>query len=313
MGNVVYYHKASPSIESKLIQFLMGLFGMKKRIEKKIVSNRYAKKPAELPKSILNRCKAQVEEHKGRKVWTLSPVNGETGAIILFLHGGAYYANITGLHWRFVEQIIIRTRAKIIVPDYPLAPESSCEETFQFIDAVYSKLISKYPSKKIILMGDSAGGGLALGFALKIKNEGIKQPEQVFLFSPWLDASMGNPDIASIEKRDKILSVNGLRIAARNYAGELDATDYRVSPIHGDFLNLGKISIFIGTNEVFIADARKCKKLLEEKSINFNYYEYPGMFHDWVIVSNLKESKDVISKIAKYEVFKRPVPDKVKN
>ena len=291
----------------------MGLFGMKKRMEKKIVSNRYAKKPAELPKSILNRCKAQVEEHKGRKVWTLSPVNGETGTIILFLHGGAYYANITVLHWRFVEQIIISTRAKIIVPDYPLAPESSCEETFQFIDAVYSKLISKYPSKKIILMGDSAGGGLALGFALKIKNEGIKQPEQVFLFSPWLDASMDNPDIASIEKRDKILSVNGLRIAARNYAGELDATDYRVSPIHGDFLNLGKISIFIGTNEIFIADARKYKKLLEEKSINFNYYEYPGMFHDWVIVSNLKESKDVISKIAKYEVFKRSVPDKVKN
>ena len=65
-------------------------------------------------------------------------------------------------------------------------------------------------------------------------NEDIKQPDQVFLFLPWLDASMSNPDIASIEKRVKILSVNALKMAAKNYAGRLEITDCRISPINVD-------------------------------------------------------------------------------
>jgi len=172
--------------------------------------------------------------------------------------------------------------------------------TYQFIDAVYAKIISEYSDKQIIFMGDSAGGGLALGFALKIKNEDIKQPEQIILFSPWLDVSMANPEIAKFDKCDKILSVHGLKIAGKNYAGNLGVTDYRVSPIYGEFSNLGRISIFVGTNEIFIADTRKLKHFMEERHISINYFEYPGMFHDWVIVPNLRETKDVIHWISKH-------------
>ena len=286
-----------PSFESKLIQFFMGLLGMKRAMEKKILRNGYAKEPAKLPKSIINKCNVQVAEQNGRKIWTLFKKNTESDSVILFLHGGAYYANITKMHWDFVEQLINRINAKIVVPDYPLAPESTCEETYQFIDEVYAKIISDYSPQKIILMGDSAGGGLALGFAMKIKNEAIKQPQQIILFSPWLDVSMANPEIAEIDKHDKILSLNGLKIAGKSYAGDLDVADYRVSPIYGDFTNLVRISLFIGTNDMLIADARKCKKILEDQKIKFNYFEYPKMFHDWIIVTSLNEAKDVLNKV----------------
>jgi acetyl esterase/lipase len=146
-------------------------------------------------------------------------------------------------------------------------------------------------------MGDSAGGGLALGFAQKIRNEKLKQPEQIILFSPWLDLSMSNPEIVKFDKFDKILSIEGLKIAGKKYADAMSLTDFRVSPIYGDFSNLGMISIFTGTSDVLIADARKLKQLLEIQNINFNYFEYSGMFHDWVVVTSLSETKDVLSRI----------------
>lgn len=272
----------------------MGLLGMKKAMEKKIANNTYNKVPANIPKSILRKFNVEVEEFKHRKVWKISPKNNQQNTLIIFLHGGAYYANITQLHWQLVEELIFSSTATFIVPDYPLAPESTCIDTYQFLDTIYTKLIPDNPSTKIVFMGDSSGGGLALGYAQKIRNENVRQPDQIILFSPWLDATLANPRIQEFEKLDKILSLTGLKNAGKKYAGDMDVEDFRVSPIKGEFTKLGKISIFIGTNEIFIADARKLKQILEEQKIDFNYFEYPNMFHDWVVVTHLKETKQVI-------------------
>lgn len=298
MNHFLYYHRVPPSIESGLIQFFMGLLGLKRAMEKKIIRNTFSKKPASIPSSILKKFHVEAKQLKGRNVWTISPENGGYNTVILFLHGGAYFANITYMHWQFIEQVLNGTNTALIVPDYPLAPDSNCKNTYQFLDHVYRFLTSNYQSKQIVFMGDSAGGGLALGFAQKIRDEGLKQPEQIFLFSPWLDVSMNNPDLAKFDQVDKILSVTGLKRAGEIYAGEFGVKDFRVSPIYGDCSRLGKISIFIGTNEIFIADARKFKHLLEKQHLNFNYFEYPKMFHDWILVKNLKETKDVIQRIS---------------
>ena len=84
-----------------------------------------------------------------------------------------------------------------------------------------AKLITDYPTKRIILMGDSAGGGLAFGFVQQLRNENKKQPEQIIIFSPWLDVTMNNPNIELIEKEDKMLSIKGLKNAGQKYAGNL--------------------------------------------------------------------------------------------
>lgn len=299
MRNWIYYHADPPGAESKLIRFFLGLFGMKKVMEKKIAGNGYRKEPAPMPKSVQKKFHVVVEVFQGRKVWVLSPKNGYSGQIILYLHGGVYFANITTRHWLFLEQIVLHTKAKMIVPDYPLAPEFTCKEAYRFLDGVYTKAISDFPAGQFVFMGDSAGGGLALGFALNIKNERIKQPEQLILFSPWLDISMTNPEIADYDKLDRIVSVKALKIAGEIFAGEWDVTDYRVSPIYGDFSITGKISIFIGTHEVLMADVLKWKRLMEKKQIDFNYFEYPTMFHNWVVIKQLRETRDVLHKIIK--------------
>ncbi len=146
-------------------------------------------------------------------------------------------------------------------------------------------------------MGDSAGGGLALGYAMKISREEVKQPTQIILFSPWLDVSMSNPDVAKYADRDPILHVNSLKIAGKQYAGELDTAHYWVSPIYGDFSRIGKVALFAGTHEVMVADARKLSRMLAEQHIGCNYYEYPGLFHDWVLAPWLKETQQAIQQV----------------
>ncbi|MBW6492818.1 MAG: alpha/beta hydrolase [Lentimicrobium sp.] len=265
-------------------------------MKKRILKNGFDKEPASLPKQLVKKFIVKTGELNGRKVWTIFPKNSESSTVILFLHGGAFCANITRMHWRFVELLLDSTNAIFIVPDYPLAPEVTCIDTLEFLDSAYLQMNSEHPKKKMVFMGDSAGGGLVLSLAQKVRMDGRQQPDQIIMFSPWLDVSMANHDIAEFEKFDKVLSVDGLKMAGKNYAGNLDVKDFRVSPIFGSFSGLGKISVFIGTNEVFIADARRFKQLMDNQEIEFNYFEYPNMFHDWVLVPNLKETKDAISK-----------------
>lgn len=299
MRNIEYEHKVAPSFQAKFIQAAMGLFGVKNKIEKKMVTSNFEKNPAAPSKSILKHFNVKEEEQNGRKVWTISPKGNKADVVILFLHGGAYVGNLTAQHWDLIKQLITITNATVLVPDYPLVPDFTCTETYGFIDTLYAKLRIDYPTERIIIMGDSAGAGLALGFTQHLRNQHKKQPNQLILFSPWLDVTMSNPKLKLIDTYDKLLSINGLKSAGQKYAGNVEVKDFRVSPIYGDLMGLCEISIFTGTYDILNADARKCKQLLKEQKINFNYFEYPKMFHDWVIITSLKESKDVISKVAK--------------
>jgi len=297
MNNIDYLHNTPPCFESKLIQSAMSLIGMKKKMERKMIANNFDRDPAKPPKSLLKNVTIQNLEQSGRKIWIIYPKESETDVVVFYLHGGAYMANITKQHWDLIEQLINRTNATMVVPDYPLVPEASCNETYDFIDILYAGLTTDYPTKRIVFIGDSAGGGLAFGFVQQLRNGNKKQPNQIILFSPWLDVTMNNPNIALIDKDDKMLSIRGLRNAGQKYAGNLDLKDFRVSPIYGDLNGLCRISIFTGTNDILNADAQKCKQLMNDQQIHFNYFEYPKMFHDWVIITGLKESCDAINKV----------------
>jgi len=277
----------------------MVLFGMKKKMERKMIANGFAKEPAKVPDSLLKNFNTQEAEQNARKVWTISPIDSKSDLIILYLHGGAYMSNINTAHWCLIEKLISKTGATIVVPDYPLTPEAGYKETYVFVEAIFTRLIAEHPDKRIVFIGDSAGGGLALGFTQQLRDGNKKQPDQIIIFSPWLDVTMCNPILERLEKEDNLLSITGLKNAGQKYASDLDLKDFRVSPVYGDLTGLCRISLFTGTRDLLNADAQKFKQLMKDQNISFNYFEYPDMFHDWVIITSLKESLDVINKVDK--------------
>lgn len=186
----------------------------------------------------------------------------------------------------------------MVIPDYPLAPESTCVEVHHFAETLYQDILAKYPSTRITLMGDSAGGGLALGLNQRLMAKGHKTPDQIILLSPWLDVTMSRPDIPMVDAKDKILSIDGLQKAGQYYAGKMEVKDFRVSPIYGNMSGLCPVSVFIGTHDLLWPDSKRFREKLEFYGVGYRYFEYPGMFHDWMGVTRLKEAKDVVSKIA---------------
>lgn len=292
-----YQHTVPVSLQAKIILLVMKRIGMKKRTEKKMRFDLFAKQPAEPSKSIRKNFSVQMTQLAGRKVWTVSALQGNSDLVILYLHGGAYMANINRQHWDLIGQLIRKTNAVVIVPDYPLAPLATFEETYGFIDHLYAAMLVDYSDRRIIFAGDSAGGGLALGFSQHLRIGNRKLPEQIILFSPWLDLSMRNPDLKAYETADPILTIEGLKSAAEKYAGDADLRDFRLSPIYGNLSGSGRIAVFSGTNDLLHADAKKLKQLLDQQNVSFNYFEYPEMFHDWVIITSLSESQHAIEMV----------------
>ncbi|MCK7488338.1 MAG: alpha/beta hydrolase [Bacillus subtilis] len=160
----------------------------------------------------------------------------------------------------------------MVVPDYPLHLLPHTGEAYDFVGDLYAGLTTDYPTKRIVFMGDSAGGGLAMGFAQQLRNEKKRQPDQLIVFSPWFDVSMTDTRIGIIDKEDKLLSIKGLKSAGQKYSGDLDLKDYRVSPLYGSFSGLCRLSIFTGTNDILNADAQKCRQLMTRSANQFQLF-----------------------------------------
>lgn len=297
-SSMVYIHNKPVSGTARFLKFGMVVLGFKHKGERQYKRNKYNHTPARIPSALKRRYDFTVEEYQGRKIWTFKPKKNATGKVILYLHGGSYVANILSFHWDLIAQLLAKTNATVVVPDYPLAPDAQCPQVYTFMMYVYTQLLAKTKAQDITIMGDSAGGGLSLGLAQEIREQKQPQPGNIVLLSPWLDVSMTNPDIKALDKDDKMLNLNALQITGKAYAGNLSLTDSHVSPIYGNLTGLGKISLFIGTHDVLFADCHKLKTMLDKERIGFNYFEYPGMFHVWMAVTNLKESKATVVQIA---------------
>lgn len=297
-SSITYIHKNAASRESQIIQAFMSLAGMKNDIENTLKRKKITQEAAPIPNSLKKNFDFKLDALGGQQTFIFKPRQNISNKVILFLHGGAYILNSSKYHWDFVEKLLHKTNATVVVPDYPLAPRANCVDAYCFMEEIYLQYLAKIPSSEMIFMGDSAGAGLAFGFAQELRNKNRKQASQIILISPWLDITLNNPNISELDKKDKVLGIKGLQMAGKAYAGELNPKDFKVSPIYGKLSGLGKISVFIGSHDLLLADVKKLVGLMKKENIPLNYFEYPKMFHAWAIFTRLKESQHALEQIA---------------
>lgn len=187
---------------------------------------------------------------------------------VFYIHGGAYRYDIVQPHWDFLEKLIQETNALVIAPAYRLAPFATYQEAFDLIVPLYRKYCAENPEKKIIMMGDSAGGGLSLALAEYLKAEGMRMPDELILFSPWVDVTMENEEIPKYQPIDPMISAPSAAAVAKRWSGDLDAHDPKISPIYGDMSGLRNVTVFIGTDEVLYPDAIKMFRKLDKDMSN---------------------------------------------
>lgn len=290
--------KTMASIKSKIFSLIIRVL-IKGKLSKEMTTGRIDRSrdvpspPVKLKKKF-NVDSKLVNSHE---VFTLSPSKKRVQKVILYLHGGAYVHDFTKQHWGFIEDLLDALGCTVIAPNYPLAPDNTYQDSFELLEEVYSEVVGQTDPNDLIVMGDSAGGGLALALAQRVREIDLPQPSQVFLLSPWLDITMSNPELKEIEDRDPFLDIKGLLLAGKAYAGGEDPINYLLSPLYGNMEGLGQISIFAGTNDILYADAKRLKYVCDAKGININYHVFDEMIHCWMLL-RLPESKLVIKQIS---------------
>ena len=156
------------------------------------------------PEEIKGRIEIAEETYGRRKVFSLTPKEGETeSTVIFYLHGGSYVAEASKEHWYFLADLVEDTKATIIMPDYPLTPKYNYKDVFAMIEPLYEEIIEQENTENFIVMGDSAGGGMALALCEKLGEEGKQKPDKLILISPWLDVRLENEAIDAVEEKDE--------------------------------------------------------------------------------------------------------------
>ncbi len=248
------------------------------------------------PKDEKNMYRLETEKYFDRKVFVVKPNDKNSNSMtILYLHGGAYVGELQPEHWEFIGKIVTDTGATVIVPDYPLAPKYTYKDVFNMIEPLYKEIVDKVGTDNIVVMGDSAGGGIGLALVEKItEDSNYNIPSKTILISPWLDVRMTNPEIDKVQENDKELNRETLRLAGLSYAG-IDGIDSKlVNPIDGDISKLKNVTIFTGTYDILNPDVHKLMKKNANSEDNIKVKEYEGAGHIWIV--NRKGDKELIDK-----------------
>ncbi|GAB2714418.1 alpha/beta hydrolase fold domain-containing protein [Nocardia thraciensis] len=239
----------------------------------------------------------QWEVH-GRPVFTIRPRHGSSSRHVFYLHGGAYVHQIQRDHWKFLSRLVDRTGCTVTVPLYPLAPHHHPGDTVPMVTAAHDRAFAATAPENKVFMGDSAGGALALVLARTIAAAGETGPKEVVMISPWLDVTMSDPAAEDIDPRDPYLGVAGLAEAGRLYAGGQNRADPAISPLFAPAATPGRLSLFIGTRDVLLADARRFRARCADEGVDLDYFEYEGMFHAWLL-SDIPEARHAMQQLTR--------------
>ena len=249
---------------------------------------------SKIPQKMKENYNVVAKRFMGRNVFVISHRQNEEennqdnkNMVILYFLGGSYVAEATEQHWEFLGQLVDDTGATVIMPDYPLAPKYTYKDVFDMVEPLYKEIVDRVDANNLVMMGDSAGGGLALALEEKIGGEELYPlPEKTILISPWLDVRLMNPEVDEVQKKDKELNKDMLRVAGIAYSGNDGINSYLVNPIDGDLSKIKNLTVLTGTNDILNPDAHLLQQKAESQGISIELKEYEGAGHIWMIEKN---------------------------
>ena len=217
---------------------------------------------------------------------------GEPGVHrVLYLHGGGYQVGSARAYRGLLAHLSRACDAPVLAPDYRLAPEHPYPAAAEDVYATFRALRGAgHPAQRIAVVGDSAGGGLAMTLLLRLRAAGEELPGSVGLISPWLDLTCSAPSITANAASDVMLAPAWLAIAANMYGGPEDAADLR--PLDADLTGLPPLHVVAGGGELLVDDADGLVARARAAGVPVSYRRVEGMWHDFPVLAGLLAEAD---------------------
>ena len=227
-------------------------------------------------------------QRNGVSVLEVRPAEGaDAHQVILYLHGGAYTFQNAELNLLPAAQMANATKLLTVSVDYTLAPRGKWTNALEQVVNVYRSLLNDgFRPSSIGFFGDSAGGGLAAGSALKIRDINLPMPGAIVLWSPWADITPTGDTYVTLAAADPFLSVDELRASAAAYAAPADQKNPYVSPVYGDYSKPYPPTLIQGgSKEIFMSNFIRLHQAMDKGGRVVKLDLYEGMPHVFQIIN----------------------------
>lgn len=222
------------------------------------------------------------DDTDGFRTWILTPSDRDVTRTLFYLHGGSYMAGIDAFHLRWTTRLARRIGARVILPDYPLAPEHTWRDSHAQLVAqasAWAERAAQYGEQPLLLAGDSAGGGLALSVAQGMREAGGAQAGKMVLHAPWVDLRDASAATRVAAQDDPWLDVDKHDLYARWWAGEDDPSRWEVSPLLGNLDGLPPTVMLYGTRDLLSVGCRELTQRAQGSTWRLQAVEEPGLLH----------------------------------
>jgi acetyl esterase/lipase len=222
--------------------------------------------------------------------YVLTPRGRPVHRTLYFVHGGGYMGPIDAFHVRYATRLADAIGARIVMPDYPLAPEHTWKESHDALveDAAHW---AAEPGG-IVLAGDSAGGGLALAMALSMRDRGLTPATHLLLHAPWVDLTTSTPETVAADAVDTWLNLSKLEVYARWWAGsEEDLGRPEPSPALADLAGLPPALMLYGTRDLLAPGCQLLVRRAAEAGWDLTAIEEPDLIHVYGLLPFVPEAK----------------------
>jgi monoterpene epsilon-lactone hydrolase len=235
-------------------------------------------------------------------IWLKTP-GVEEESLIIYLHGGSYTAGSFNSHKDLVQRLSREAKCKIITIEYGLAPEHPFPKGLNDVIKIYNWSINeeKYKPNKIVIVGDSAGGGLALATLVKLRDLGIKLPAAGVCLSPWTDLAFTGESCYDKNISDPGITLDDLMFAAKLYIGNNDPKNPYISPVYADLKGLPPLLIHVGTIEKLLNDSTRVAESAKKAGVNVTLKVWNEMIHVFQAYAVLiREGEESIKEIGSF-------------
>lgn len=239
------------------------------------------------------------------KMEYLRPAKISTERVILQLHGGGYIGPMKNTYRDFaVRYSKLSLGSDVLTIDYRVAPEFPYPAALEDAVCAYRWLIEekRYHPKKIIIAGDSAGGGLTLALALYLRDHKMPMPAGLITMSPWTDLTCsGDSYTTNYTKDPQFGNTRDSMLYNSAYIGDADPTDPYMSPLFGSYEKMPPLLMQVGGYEMLLDDTLQVAEKVRKQHGKLRVSVYDGMFHVFQMAMNLiPESKEAWDEVAAF-------------
>jgi len=222
--------------------------------------------------------------------------------VIYYLHGGAYIMGSINTHRELISRLSRAARARVLAIDYRLAPEDPFPAAVEDSTTAYHWLMSTgVDSARLVIAGDSAGGGLTVATLVALRDAGDPLPAAAVCLSPWVDLEGLGESMTTRAEVDPMIDRGSLLQAAKAYLRDADPHTPLAAPLYADLRGLPPMLIQVGTAETLLDDATRLAERARAADVEVTFEPWDEMFHVWQFCASiLPEGQEAIDRIGEF-------------